>query len=90
LVRQNLKPDLAILGMVFTMYEEESELAKGVFDQVYREFPHKIFRTVVPRNVRLAEAPIYGRSIFEHSNDSTGARAYHRLAREIHMMKGKR
>ncbi len=88
LVRQNLKTDLSILGVVLTMYEHDSELARGVFDEVYRHFPHRIFRSVVPRNVKLAEAPSFGRSIFEHSKDSDGARAYHRLAREIHWKGG--
>lgn len=84
LVRENLKSDLTILGVVLTMYEDENELSHGVFHEMYKNFPHRIFRSVVPRNVKLAEAPSFGRSIFEHSRDSNGARAYHRLAREIH------
>lgn len=84
LVRQNLKSDLSILGVVLTMFEHDSGLAQSVFEEVYKHFPHRIFRSVVPRNVKLAEAPSFGRTIFEHSKDSDGARAYHRLAREIH------
>lgn len=87
LVKQNLKTDLSILGLVMTMYEDESELAQAVFHEIYQHFPHRVFRTVVPRNVKLAEAPSFGRSIFEHSNDSSGARAYRRLAHEIHLTK---
>ncbi len=87
LVRQNLKPELSVLGVVLTMYQDESELSQGVFHEVYKHFPHRIFRSVVPRHVKLAEAPSFGRSIFEHSRDSSGARAYKRLAREIHAIK---
>ncbi|MBI4090010.1 MAG: ParA family protein, partial [Candidatus Kerfeldbacteria bacterium] len=87
LVKQNLKADLTVLGLVMTMYEDESELAQAVFHEIYKHFPHRVFRTVVPRNVKLAEAPSFGRSIFEHSYDSSGARAYRRLAHEIHLAK---
>ncbi|MBI4092983.1 MAG: ParA family protein [Candidatus Kerfeldbacteria bacterium] len=84
LVKQNLKPDLNVLGVVMTMFEDDHELSHSVFHEIYKHFPHHIFRVVIPRNVKLAEAPSFGKSIFEHSRDSSGARAYHRLAREIH------
>ncbi len=83
LVRQNLKPDLKILGAVMTMYDERSRLSKDVFNQLYQFFPNKIFRTVIPRNVQLAEAPSYGKSILHYDRRSPGGRAYERLAREI-------
>lgn len=87
LVRKNLKADLNILGVVLTMFVMESPLAQGVFHEVYKHVPHRIFRSVVPRNEALAEAPSFGRSIFEHRKDSHGARAYSRLAREILLTK---
>ncbi|MBI4426820.1 MAG: ParA family protein [Candidatus Kerfeldbacteria bacterium] len=87
LVKQNLKPNLSVLGLVMTMYEDENQLAQAVFHEIYQHFPHRVFRTVVPRNVKLAEAPSFGRSIFEHSRDSSGARAYRRLAHEIRLTK---
>jgi chromosome partitioning protein len=83
LVRQNLKPDLQILGAVMTMYDERSRLSKDVFNQLYQFFPNKIFRTVIPRNIQLAEAPSYGKSILHYDRHSTGGKAYERLAREI-------
>lgn len=83
LVRQNLKPDLKILGAVMTMYDERSRLAKDVFNQLYQFFPNKIFRTVIPRNIQLAEAPSYGQSILHYDRRSPGGKAYERLAREL-------
>ena len=83
LVRQNLKPGLQILGAVMTMYDERSRLSKDVFNQLYQFFPNKIFRTVIPRNVQLAEAPSYGQSILHYDRRSSGGKAYERLAREI-------
>ncbi|MFA5051472.1 MAG: AAA family ATPase [Patescibacteria group bacterium] len=83
LVQKNLKPDLKILGAVMTMYDERSRLSKEVFNQLYQFFPNKIFRTVIPRNVQLAEAPSYGQSILHYDRRSSGGRAYERLAREI-------
>ncbi len=85
LVKQNLKTELRVLGVVLTMFEEGSQLTQAVFDDVYRNLPHRMFRVVIPRHIKLAEAPSFGRSIFEHSRDSSGARAYRRLARDIHL-----
>lgn len=83
LVQTNLKPNLEILGAVLTMYDKRVGLSKEVLDQLYQYFPNKIFRSVIPRNVRLAEAPSYGKSILEYDSGSTGGNAYERLAREI-------
>jgi len=65
------------------MYDERSKLTREVFDELYRYFPHKIFRTVIPRNSKLAEAPSFGKSILHFDPQGIGARAYLRLAREI-------
>lgn len=83
LVRDNLKPTLDVLGAVLTMYDKRNTLSDAVMQDLYQYFPNKIFRSVVPRNVRLAEAPSHGLTIMEYDKGSTGARAYERLAREI-------
>lgn len=83
LVRDNLKPTLGILGAVLTMYDKRNTLSEAVMNDLYQYFPNKIFRSVVPRNVRLAEAPSHGLTIMEYDKGSTGAKAYERLAREI-------
>ena len=57
LIKEHIKPDIQILGAVMTMYDERSKLTKEIFNELYRYFPHKIFRTVIPRNAKLAEAP---------------------------------
>ncbi len=83
LVKQYLKPDLNILGAVMTMYDDRNKLAREVFDELYRYFPNKIFRTVIPRNSKLAEAPSFGQPILYYDPRGKGARAYERLAREL-------
>ena len=65
------------------MYDERNKLAKEVFDELYRYFPNKIFRTVIPRNSKLAEAPSFGKSILHYDPQGKGARAYNKLAREL-------
>ena len=66
-----------------TMYDKRTSLAEQVYDEVKKHFGEKLFKTVIPRNVRLAEAPSYGRPISEHDRWSKGARAYKNLAKEI-------
>ena len=83
LVKEHLKADLEILGAVITMYDRRYKLSTSVLMELYRHFPQKIFRTVIPRNIRLAEAPSHGKTILHYSSDSRGARAYERLAREF-------
>ncbi|MFA5076232.1 MAG: ParA family protein [Patescibacteria group bacterium] len=83
LVRDNLKPDLKVLGAVLTMYDRRNKLSTEVMEQLYRYFPNRIFRSIIPRTVQLAEAPSYGQSILHYRPFSKGARAYERLAREI-------
>jgi chromosome partitioning protein len=83
LVQENLKPDLKILGAVITMYDGRVGLSEAVLKDLYQYFPNKIFRAVIPRNVRLAEAPSFGKTILEYDAKSKGAKAYERLAREI-------
>ncbi len=82
-VKQGLNPRLEILGVVLTMYNKRISLSEQVQAELQQHFGDKLCRTVVPRNVRLAEAPSYGRTIFEHDKWSKGARAYKNLAGEI-------
>lgn len=83
LVRANLKPGLGLHGAVLTMYDDRNKLSEAVHQQVYQHFPGRIYRTVIPRNVRLAEAPSHGRTILEYDPRSKGGKAYERLAREF-------
>lgn len=83
LVQNALKSELGILGAVITMYDPRNRLSDAVFKELYQYFPNKIFRSVIPRNVRLAEAPSYGKSILEYDSKSKGGRAYERLAKEL-------
>lgn len=83
LVQQNLKPDLKLRGAVLTMYDRRTKLSNEVVKEINRNFPGKVFDAVVPRNVRLSEAPSYGQTILEYDPWSKGARAYKQLAQEI-------
>jgi len=83
LVKENLHTDIEILGAVITMYDRRYRLSESVLFELYNHFPNKIFRTVIPRNVRLAEAPSHGKTIFQYDPSSRGAKAYERLAREL-------
>ncbi len=83
LVRESLRQDLEVLGAVLTMFDARNKLSGDVMAELYKFFPNKIFRSVIPRNVRLAEAPSFGQPIAHYDPWSKGAKAYERLAREI-------
>ncbi len=83
LVKARIRPDVDILGAVLTMYDSRTKLSDDVLQELYKYFPRNIFRSVIPRSVRLAEAPSFGRSIAMFDASSKGAKAYERLAREI-------
>ncbi|MHB1131236.1 MAG: ParA family protein [Chloroflexota bacterium] len=83
LVRQSLNPRLRIAGVVLTMFDARTNLSAQVVDEVRRHFPQVVFRTIVPRSVRLSEAPSYGQSIQEYDRASRGAAAYRALAEEL-------
>lgn len=83
LVQSNLKSELGIMGAVITMFDKRNKLSSSVMNELYQYFPNKVFRSVIPRSVRLAEAPSYGRSILHYDPKSRGGKAYNRLAREI-------
>lgn len=83
LVKENLNPNLKILGSIITMYDDKLGLSRDVLEELYKNFPHWVFRTVIPRNVKLAEAPSFGKTIIEYAPKSSGAKAYRRLANEF-------
>ncbi|MFH1286621.1 MAG: AAA family ATPase [Candidatus Magasanikbacteria bacterium] len=83
LIREHIKPNLSVLGAVITMYDKRTRLSEDVMNELYQFFPNTIFRSVIPRTVRLAEAPSFGQSIFHYDPRGKGARAYERLAREV-------
>lgn len=82
-VKQALNPPLNLLGVVLTMYDKRTSLSDQVKSELVNHFGDKVFETVIPRNVRLAEAPSFGRTIAEHDRWSKGARAYKSLAKEL-------
>lgn len=88
LVRSNLNPALEIGGVILTMYDARTRLAKEVADQVRQHFGEKVFRTVVPRSVRLSEAPSFGEPIEVFDEMSRGAIAYRNIAREFNIRHG--
>ena len=82
-VRKGLNPKLNLLGVVLTMHNGRTSLSTQVHDEVKRHFPDTIFETVIPRNVRLAEAPSFGKPISQYDKWSKGARSYKALADEV-------
>ena len=83
MVRENIKPEINILGAVLTMYDSRNRLSEEILHELYRYFPNNIFRSVIPRTVRLAEAPSFGQSIFHYEPSGKGAKSYERLTREF-------
>lgn len=83
LVKRRLNPALDVLGVVMTMYDARTRLSAEVVESVRRYFPSRQFRTVIPRSVRLAEAPSHGLTIFEYAPQSAGALAYRALGEEV-------
>jgi chromosome partitioning protein len=82
-VRDVLNPSLALEGLVLTMFDGRNSLARQVQNEVRTHFGDQVFRTVIPRNVRLSESPSHGLSILEYDARSRGAAAYRALAREL-------
>ena len=83
LVRKHLSPKIDILGAVITMFDARTRLSQEVLEELYRYFPSKMFRSVIPRSIRLAEAPSFGKTILGYDPESKAAKAYERLAREL-------
>lgn len=83
LVRRALNPDLRLRGLVMTMYDARTTLSRQVVEEVQRHFPKRVFNTIIPRSVRLSEAPSYGEPIISYAPRSAGALAYAALTREL-------
>ena len=83
LIRKKLNKTLEIEGIVFTMYDSRNNLSQDVVDNIRENLDQIIYNTIVPRNVRLAEAPSYGMPINKYASSSTGAKAYRELADEV-------
>jgi len=83
LVKENLNPNLSIEGILLTMYDQRNNLSKEVAEEVNKHFQGSIFQSIIPRNVRLSEAPSYGQPIAIYEAKSRGAQAYQKLAQEV-------
>jgi chromosome partitioning protein len=83
LIRERLNPKLAVTGIVLTMFDGRTSVAQQIRDEVHRYFPGEIFDSVIPRNVRLTEAPSHGKPVLLHDLRSSGALAYLELTREV-------
>lgn len=83
LIRKATNPTLELLGVLPTMVDSRTTLSTQVLAEVHKHFPGKVFQTVIPRNIRLAEAPSHGMPIGEYDRFSKGARAYKALAKEV-------
>jgi len=82
-IKKRLNPNLRFLGIALTMYDKRTVLSKQVADEVKKYFNENVFETIIPRNIRLAEAPSFGKSIAEYDRFCKGARAYKNLAKEV-------
>ncbi|RMG96863.1 MAG: ParA family protein, partial [Candidatus Dadabacteria bacterium] len=82
-VRRSFNPRLEIEGILLTMFDARNNLSHQVADEVRRHFRHKVFRSVIPRNVRLSEAPSHGKPALLYDARSTGAQSYLRMAQEL-------
>jgi chromosome partitioning protein len=83
LIRERLNPALRVGGIILTMFDGRTSMAAQIKDEVHRYFPGEIFETVIPRNVRLSEAPSHGKPVMLHDLRSNGSIAYLDLAREV-------
>jgi chromosome partitioning protein len=83
LIQRELNPRLTVAGMLLTMHDGRTRLARDVEREVREHFPELVFDTVIPRNVRIGEAPSYGRPVIHHDPHSSGADAYFELAKEV-------
>ncbi len=83
LVKEYLNPSLRIRGVMMTMYDSRTNLSRQVVEEVRRHFPNKVFRTIIPRNIRLGEAPSFGQPINFYAPQSPGAMAYKLLTAEL-------
>ena len=90
LVNANLGMRVGVMGALLTMYDRKSRLHRAVEKEIRRKFPGYVFQAIIPRNVSLAEAPSFGKTILQYDPYSHGAKAYRELAEEILKMEGVR
>jgi chromosome partitioning protein len=83
LIQRELNPRLTVAGMILTMHDARTKLAQDVEAEVRKHFPALVFDTVIPRNVRLGEAPSFGRPVIHHDPHCAGSDAYFELAKEV-------
>ena len=83
LIQRELNPRLTVAGMLLTMYDGRTRLAQDVEREIRQHFPELVFDTVIPRNVRVGEAPSFGKPVIHHDPHCTGADAYFELAKEV-------
>ena len=83
MIRRELNPALEVSGLLVTMHDERTRLARDVERELRQHFPQMVFETVIPRSVRVAEAPSYGLPVVDHSPESRGSVAYRALAKEL-------
>ena len=83
LVQENLNAELQVAGVVMTMYDGRTNLAADVVKEVKDYFPEQLFKSIIPRNIRLSEAPSYGEDILAYAPSSTGCMAYQKLTEEL-------
>jgi chromosome partitioning protein len=83
IVQQKLHPALVIEGILLTMYDLRIRLSNQVVAEINSHFPNLVFNTIIPRNIRLSEAPSYGIPVLEHDKDSKGSMSYMNLAKEL-------
>jgi len=83
MVKSRLNPDLEIFGVLLTMYDSRTTLSKQVAEEVKKYFGNKVFKTVIPRNVKLSEAPSHGLPVTQYARISKGSQAYIKLAKEV-------
>ena len=88
LINSNLKAKISVMGALLTMYDRKSRLHRAVAKEIRRKFPGYVFQAVIPRNVSLAEAPSFGKSILQYDPYSHGAKAYRQFAEEILKLEG--
>ena len=83
MVKRHKNPELEIFGVLMTMYDSRTTLSKQVVDEVKRYFGKTMFKTIVPRNVKLSEAPSHGLPVVKYARVSKGSLAYMKLAKEV-------
>lgn len=83
LVQRNLNPALTLEGVLLTMFDARTNLSIQVVDEVKNHFKHKVYKTIIPRNIRLSEAPSHGKSIIQYDAKSRGSAVYLELAKEV-------